>query len=103
MTAQFREEMRVAVRASARLHDVAAVAILRGERGRTVDGARQVAMCALVISGWSLSDTGRAFGRHHTTVMYARESAYEKVPGCVQAVIGAVLGVRSARTPEGST
>lgn len=43
----------------------------RSRVGR-VSRARQVAMCGLVMEGYSLPQVGAIFGRHHTTVLWVR-------------------------------
>jgi len=57
--------------AAARFH-VTVYGILSRGRTKSVAAARQWAMAeARVRFGWSLTEVGRAFGRHHTTVISA--------------------------------
>lgn len=55
---------------AAQRHGVTADAVLGRDRKRRVAHARFEVMRRLRADGWSLTQIGRALGRHHTTVLH---------------------------------
>lgn len=82
---------RMLIKETARQYHIKESDILGGVRTKTLAEARTVAMYVCrEVSKYSLSEIGKIFGRHHTTVLHAIHRA-QRFEGVSNSVINSII------------